>query len=107
MRISLLIRASEKDGLTWAEARVSGEFELFKKVTHEEISSLEKKGLWVAVKRSNVKSNILPSVWVLKRKRRPALMEESENIKRGFALEGINNCMVSIMRRLMHWWFSG
>ena len=29
MPISLLIRASEKDDLTWAEARVAGEFELF------------------------------------------------------------------------------
>ncbi len=44
MPISLLIRAREKDDLTWAEARVSGEFELFKKAAREEIASLEKKG---------------------------------------------------------------
>ena len=31
MLISLFIRASENDDLTWAEASVSGEFELFKK----------------------------------------------------------------------------
>ena len=71
MPISLPIRAGEKDDLTWAEARVSGEFELSKKAVHEEIASLEKKGSWVVVKRSSVKSNILPSTWALKRKRYP------------------------------------
>ena len=44
MPISLLIRASEKDDLTWAKARGSGEFELFKKAAREEIVILEKKG---------------------------------------------------------------
>ena len=34
-------------------------------------------------------------------------MEEIDKIKRGFALEGIDNSMVSIMRRLVHRWFSG
>ena len=67
MPIPLLIRASEKVDLAWAEAKVSGEFELFKKAAREEIASLEKKGLWVVVKRSSVKSNILPSTWALKR----------------------------------------
>ena len=67
----MLIRASEKGDLMWLEARLSGEFELFKKVAHKEISSLEKKGSWVVVKRSSVKSNILPSTWALKRKRYP------------------------------------
>ena len=50
---------------------MSGEFELFKKVAREEISSLEKKGSWVVMKRSSVKINILPSAWALKRKRHP------------------------------------
>ena len=44
---------------------------MFKKAAHEEISSLEKKGSWVVVKRSSVKSNILPSTWALKQKRYP------------------------------------
>ena len=44
MPILLLIMASEKDDLTWAEARVSGLFELFKKAAHKEIASLEEKG---------------------------------------------------------------
>ena len=61
--ISLLIQASKKDDMTWAEARVSGEFNLFKAAAREEISSLEKKESWVVVKRSSVKSNILPSTW--------------------------------------------
>ena len=69
MPISLLIWTSEKDDLMWAEARVSGEFEVFKKAAREEIASLEKKGSWVVVKRSSVKSNILPSTWASKRKR--------------------------------------
>ena len=50
---------------------MSGEFELFKKAAREEIASLENKGAWVVVKRSSVKSNVLPSTWVLKRKRYP------------------------------------
>ena len=105
MPISLLIRAREKDDLTWAEAMVSGEFELSKKAVREEIGSLEKKGSWVVVKRSSVKSNILPSTWALKRKRYP--MDRFENIKRGFALGGIDSGMVLIMKRLMHRWYNG
>ena len=48
MPISLLIRASEKDDLTWAKARVSGEFELFKKAVREELRARKRKdhGLW-------------------------------------------------------------
>ena len=105
MPISLLMQASEKDDLTWAGARVSGEFELFKKAAREEIASLEKKGSWVVVKRSSVKSNILPSTWALKRKRYP--MDRFENIKCGFALERIDSGMVLIMRRLTHQWYNG
>ena len=81
--ISLLIQASEKDDLTWAEVRVSGKFELFKSVAGEEISSLEKKGSWFVAKRSSVKSNILPSTWALKRKRNP--MDKFGNTNDGFA----------------------
>ena len=79
--ISLFIRASEKDDMTWAKAREYGDFELFKVVAREEISSL-KKGSWVVVKRASV------------------TMDELENINCSFALEGIDNGMVSVMRRL-------
>ena len=100
MPISLLIRASEKDNLTWAEARVSGEFELFKKAACEEIASLEKKGLWVVVKRSSMTQNILPSTWVLKRKRYPD--EQIRKYKARFALEEIDNSMFLIMKKRVH-----
>ena len=42
---------------------------MFKKAAREEIASMEKKGSWAVLKRSSVKSNILPSTWALKRKR--------------------------------------
>lgn len=49
----------KKDDLTWGETRVLGEFELLKAVAHEEISSIEKKGSCVVVKRSSVEGNII------------------------------------------------
>ena len=52
-----------------------------------------------------MKSNVLPSTQALKRKRYK--MEEFGNRKCSFALEGIDNGMVSMMRRLTPQWFSG
>ena len=70
--ISLMVRAQEKDDLTWAEARVSHEYGRFREVALKEIQSLEEKDSWEVVKRSSVKSkNILSSTWALKRKRYP------------------------------------
>ena len=70
--ISLMVRAQEKDDLTWAEARVSHEYERFREAALSEIESLEEKGSWEVVSRSSVKGkHILPSTWALKRKRYP------------------------------------
>ena len=70
--ISLMVRAQEKDDLTWAEARVSHEYGRFREAALKEIQSLEGKDSWEVVKRSSMKpKNILPSTWALKRKRFP------------------------------------
>ena len=84
---------------------MSGEFELFKVAAREEISSLEKKGSWVVVKRSSAKSNILSSTWALKRKRYP--MNKVANIKRDSALKGIGSGIILTMKGHMPQWFSG
>ena len=52
--ISLMVQAQEKDDLTWAEARVSHEYERFREAALNEIESLEEKGSWEIVKRSSV-----------------------------------------------------
>ena len=46
-----------------------------------------------------MKSNILPSTWALKRKQYS--MDKFGNIKRGFALEGINSGMVLTAKKLI------
>ena len=53
--LSLTIRANEKDDLTWAEARVTNEYDLFRAAALEEIKSLSNKQSWKIVKRSLVK----------------------------------------------------
>ena len=66
-----MIRANEKNDLTWAEACVTNEYELFCVAALKEIQSLSDKKSWRIVKQSLVKGNILPSTWALKRKRFP------------------------------------
>ena len=69
---ALMVQASEKDDLTWSEARMSNEYGKFRTAALTEIQSLEDKKSWEVVKRSSVKGkNILPSTWALKRKRFP------------------------------------
>jgi len=63
-----MIRAKEKDNLTWAEAWVTNEYDLIWAAALEEIKSLSDKKSWKIVKRLLVKGNILPSTWALKRK---------------------------------------
>ena len=53
--LSLTIRVNEKDDLTWAEARVTNEYDLFRAAALEEIKSLSNKQSWKIVKRSLVK----------------------------------------------------
>jgi len=69
--LSLMIRANEKDNLTWAEAQVTNEYDLFRAAALEEIQSLSDKKSWKIMKRPLVKGNILPSTWALKRNRYP------------------------------------
>ena len=67
-----MMQASEKDDLTWAEARVTSEYHKFREAALKEVQSLEGKDSWEVVKRSSVKGkNVLPSTWALKRKRFP------------------------------------
>ena len=59
--ISLMVRALEKDDLTWAEARVSHEYGRFREAVLKEMQSLEEKDSREVVKRSSMKSkNSLP-----------------------------------------------
>ena len=67
-----MMQASEKDDLTWSEARMSNEYGKFRAAALTEIQNLKGKESWEVVKRSSVKGkNILPSTWALKRKRFP------------------------------------
>ena len=69
---ALMVQASEKDDLTWSEARISREYHKFRDAALKEVQSLESKGSWEVVKRSSVQGkNVLPSTWALKRKRFP------------------------------------
>ena len=66
--ISLMVRATEKDDLTWFEAQKSNKYNQFRNAALNEIKNLEDKGSWEVEKRSEASGkNILPLTWAFKR----------------------------------------
>ena len=64
--------ASDPDTLTWEQAmRDYPHVEHWQAAADSEIQSLEEKGTWTEVPKSDAQSKILPGTWVFRRKRSP------------------------------------